>query len=138
MVIEYKKPNAEIRKSYIEMKLSDSGIDINEESVKADIERYVSKTEGYTFDFLKEVIQGIYVDGISEVEVFDRLEDLIKKDGKIRVSEDEAKRIGFSTEYSDNDAVMDKPCYNPKFVEAADPLNTTRKQIRVIKGFDNG
>jgi SpoVK/Ycf46/Vps4 family AAA+-type ATPase len=105
MVIEYKKPNAEIRKSYIEMKLSDSGIDINEESVKADIERYVSKTEGYTFDFLKEVIQGIYVDGISEVGVFDRLEDLIKKDGKIRVSEDEAKRIGFSTEDSDNDAV---------------------------------
>lgn len=148
MVIEYKKPNAEIRKSYIEMKLSDSGIDINEESVKADIERYVSKTEGYTFDFLKEVIQGIYVDGISEVEVFDRLEDLIKKDGKIRVSEDEAKRIGFSIEGSDDDAVdgyteggeVDEPCYNPnpKVVEATEPSNTTRKQIRVIKGFGNG
>ena len=148
MVIEYKKPNAEIRKSYIEMKLSDSGIDINEESVKADIERYVSKTEGYTFDFLKEVIQGIYVDGISEVGVFDRLEDLIKKDGKIRVSEDEAKRIGFSTEDSDNYTVggdtecneMDEPCYNPnpKVVEATEPSNTVRKQIRVIKGFGNG
>jgi len=148
MVIEYKKPNAKIRKSYMEMKLSDSGIDINEESVKADIERYVSKTEGYTFDFLKEVIQGIYVDGISEVEVFDRLEDLIKKDGKIRVSEDEAKRIGFSTEDSDNDDVggfteskeIDKPCYNPspRVVESTDQLNTARKQIRVIKGFGNG
>lgn len=142
MVIEYKKPNAEIRKSYIEMKLSDSGIDINEESVKADIERYVSKTEGYTFDFLKEVIQGIYVDGISEVGVFDRLEDLIKKDGKIRVSEDEAKRIGFSTEDSDNNDVgkcdeMDRPCYNPQVVESTDQLNTARKQIRVIKGFGN-
>jgi len=146
MVIEYKKPNAEIRKSYIEMKLSDSGIDINEESVKADIERYVSKTEGYTFDFLKEVIQGIYVDGISEVGVFDRLEDLIKKDGKIRVSEDEVKRIGFSTEDSENDAVggdtecneMDKPLYTPQIVEATESLNTARKQIRVIKGFGNG
>lgn len=145
MVIEYKKPNAEIRKSYIEMKLSDSGIDINEESVKADIERYVSKTEGYTFDFLKEVIQGIYVDGISEVGVFDRLEDLIKKDGKIRVSEDEVKRIGFSTEDSVNDAVggdtecneMDKPLYTPQIVEATESLNTARKQIRVIKGFGN-
>lgn len=143
MVIEYKKPNAEIRKSYIEMKLSDSGIDINEESVKADIERYVSKTEGYTFDFLKEVIQGIYVDGISEVGVFDRLEDLIKKDGKIRVSEDEAKRIGFSTEDSDKDAganvqkesEMDEPCYAPQVVETTEQLNTARKQIRVIKGF---
>ena len=141
MVIEYKKPNAEIRKSYIEMKLSDSGIDINEESVKADIERYVSKTEGYTFDFLKEVIQGIYVDGISEVGVFDRLEDLIKKDGKIRVSEDEAKRIGFSTEDSYNDTVtsntecggMDEPC--PKVVEAPELLNARLKKIRVIKGF---
>ena len=146
MVIEYKKPNAEIRKSYIEMKLSDSGIDINEESVKADIERYVSKTEGYTFDFLKEVIQGIYVDGISEVSVFDRLEDLIKKDGKIRVSEDEAKRIGFFTEDSDKDAganvqkesEMDEPCYAPQAVETIDPLNTARKQIRVVKGFGNG
>jgi len=146
MVIEYKKPNAEIRKSYIEMKLSDSGIDINEESVKADIERYVSKTEGYTFDFLKEVIQGIYVDGISEVGVFDRLEDLIKKDGKIRVSEDEAKRIGFSTEDPFLDAEggntecnqMDEPCYSPRVVETTEPLNTARKQIRVIKGFGNG
>lgn len=105
LVIEYKKPNAEIRKAYIESKLSNSGIDINDESVKADIARYISKTEGYTFDFLKEVIQGIYVDGISEVVIFDRLNDLIDKDGKIKITEDQHKRIGFSEE----DA-SDKPC----------------------------
>ena len=57
LVIEYKKPTAEIRKAYIINKLSDGGIDVNDETVKKDIDRYVAKTEGYTFDFLKEVIQ---------------------------------------------------------------------------------
>ena len=97
LVIEYKKPNADARRAYIENKLSDSGIDITDEGVKKDIDRYVRKTEGYTFDFLKEVIQGIYVDGFTEVQLFERLEDLIKKDGKVKVTEDGAKKIGFNS-----------------------------------------
>jgi len=97
LVIEYKKPSAEVRKTYIENKLSDSGIDINDANVKKDIERYVKKTEGYTFDFLKEVIQGIYVDGFTEVELFERLEELIKKDGKVKITEDATKKIGFNS-----------------------------------------
>lgn len=97
LVIEYKKPDAEVRKAYIENKLSDSGIDIKDTNVKKDIERYVKKTEGYTFDFLKEVIQGIYVDGFTEVELFERLEELIKKDGKVRITEDASKKIGFNS-----------------------------------------
>lgn len=96
IVIEYKKPNAEIRRAYMEQKLSDGGIDINDEKVKNDIERYVKKTEGYTFDFVKEAIQCLYVDKLSEVETFDRLESLRKKDGKIKVSETAPKSIGFS------------------------------------------
>lgn len=95
IVIEYEKPNADIRRAYIEQKLNDGGIDINDEKVKNDIERYVRKTEGYTFDFVKEAIQCLYVDRLSEVETFDRLETLRKKDGKIKVSETEPKTIGF-------------------------------------------
>ena len=46
---------------------------------------------------MKEVIQGIYVDGFTEVQLFERLEDLIKKDGKVKVTEDGAKKIGFNS-----------------------------------------
>lgn len=95
IVIEYKKPNAEIRKAYIEKKLSGGGIDINNEKVKADIARYVKKSEGYTFDYVKELVQAIYVDGRAEVEVFDSLNKMIKKDGKVKVSESEPRSIGF-------------------------------------------
>ena len=97
LVVEYKKPDADNRRAYITFKLSDSGLDVNDDTIKNDIERYVKKTEGYTFDFLKEVIQGIYVDGLSEVEIFDRLEELIKKDGKVKVTEEETSKIGFNT-----------------------------------------
>ena len=54
------------------------------------------KTEGYTFDFVKEAIQSIYIDGISEEATFNRLEELIKKNGKIKVTEDGGNAIGFS------------------------------------------
>lgn len=140
LVIEYKKPNAEIRKAYIEMKLSDSGIDVNDENVKADIERYVSKTEGYTFDFVKEVIQGIYVDGISEVAIFDRLEELIKRNGKIKVTEDEAKKIGFANnveEDSMHNDFADEPCATPatKTRYNPSPILENRRNVKVVKGF---
>lgn len=131
LVIEYKKPNAEIRKAYIEMKLADSGIDINDEKIKNDIERYVNKSEGYTFDFVKELVQGIYVDGISEVAVFDRLESLIDKDGKIKITEDEKKKIGFS--YDDNKTVYGECCADSPRL---DPVQeTTTKNVKVVKGF---
>lgn len=140
LVIEYKKPNADIRKAYIEMKLSDSGIDINDENVKADIERYVAKTEGYTFDFVKEVVQGIYVDGISEVAIFDRLEELIKRNGKIKVTEDEAKRIGF-TNNEDEDSMqndcIDEPCTTTSTGTRCNPrpILEDRRNVKIVKGF---
>jgi hypothetical protein len=126
------------------MKLSDSGIDVNDENVKADIERYVSKTEGYTFDFVKEVIQGIYVDGISEVAIFDRLEELIKRNGKIKVTEDEAKKIGFANnveEDAQNDCVdepcADEPCATPATQTRCNPrpILENRRNVKVVKGF---
>lgn len=95
LVIEYTKPDEENRRAYITMKLKDGGYDVESEEIKNDIERYVAKTEGYSFDFVKEAIQGIYVDGIQEEQIFKRLEELIKKNGKIKVTEEKEKPIGF-------------------------------------------
>lgn len=103
------------------MKLSDGGININDEIIKKNIERYVEKTEGYTFDFVKELIQGIYIDGISEEAVFERLNDLIKKDGKVKVSEDKDGKIGFS-------------CKDEEFGAPA-TLGTPINESKQIRGF---
>jgi SpoVK/Ycf46/Vps4 family AAA+-type ATPase len=101
LVIEYKKPNDEVRRAYMTMNLKDAGIDVESNKVKKDIERLVGKTDGYTFDFVKEVIQGIYVDQIDEKILFDRLNDIIKKNGRVCVSEEETKKIGFSLKESE-------------------------------------
>lgn len=134
LVIEYKKPNAEVRKSYITNKLSDGGIDVKDEKVQKDIERYVEKTEGYTFDFLKEVIQGIYVDGFTEVEIFDRLEELIKKDGRVKISEEESKKIGFASGKTPNEAegITEE---NEEAESPAIQKSVSNNKVRVVKGF---
>ena len=134
LVIEYKKPNAEVRKAYITNKLSDGGIDVKDEKVQKDIERYVEKTEGYTFDFLKEVIQGIYVDGFTEVEIFDRLEELIKKDGRVKISEEESKKIGFASGKTSNEAegITEE---NEEAESPAIQKSVSNNKVRVVKGF---
>jgi SpoVK/Ycf46/Vps4 family AAA+-type ATPase len=134
LVIEYKKPNAEVRKAYITNKLSDGGVDVKDEKVQKDIERYVEKTEGYTFDFLKEVIQGIYVDGFTEVEIFDRLEELIKKDGRVKITEEESKKIGFASGKTPNDAEG----LTEDNEEAESPViqkSVSNNKVKVVKGF---
>ena len=97
IIIEFPKPNETIRREYFQKKLSDGGIDINDEGVKKDIERYVEKSDGYTFDFIKELIQGIYVDGLGEDVVFKRLEDIKDKNGKYIIEDDSPRRIGFGS-----------------------------------------
>lgn len=92
--IEYKKPDAKVRKYYITQKLIDSHITIDDK-VAADIDRYVEKTEGYTFDFLKEAIQGIYLDCIPEDKLFDDLDTAIKKKGCYHTTESNGGKLGF-------------------------------------------
>lgn len=138
LVIEYKKPSAEIRKAYITNKLADSGVDVKDEKVINDIERYVKKTEGYTFDFVKEVIQGIYVDDIGEVEIFERLENLIKKNGNINISEEESKKIGFAVDYDKTEGgeldVVEEP--RPCVIEESTKDTKVIRQRRVrVGGF---
>jgi hypothetical protein len=98
------------------MKLKDAGIDVEDHKVKKDIERLVGKTEGYTFDFVKEVIQGIYVDEIKESLLFERLNEIIKRNGRVVVSEEESKKIGFSLS-------NDKRCEGP-YVEEDDEADS--------------
>lgn len=99
--VEYKKPNAEVRRFYITKKLTDADIEITD-TVKEDIERYVKKTKGFTFDFVKEVVQGIYVEGISEEEIFNRLNEAIKKKGVYKTSENKISSVGFSKDDVDD------------------------------------
>lgn len=94
IIKEYKKPNAEVRKYYITHKLADAGIKIDDK-VGADIERYVKKSEGYTFDFVKEVIEAIYIGEVPEDEAFKRINESIKKDGEYKTTEDEPTKVGF-------------------------------------------
>ena len=133
LVIEYKKPNEEVRRSYMTLKLKDAGINVDDPKVKADIERLVIKTDGYTFDFVKEVIQGIYVDEIEEKTLFDRLNEIIKRNGKVVVSEEESKKIGFALKGSSNDKCCE-PCEAEEDDEgegwAELPSNTVQ-----VKGF---
>lgn len=96
LVIEYGKPNEDTRRQYITMKLQDGGIDVNDSNVKEDIERLVRKTDNYTFDFLKEAVQGIYVDDLTEDAVFERLNEIIERNGKYQVKEEAPTKIGFS------------------------------------------
>ncbi len=130
LVIEYKKPTADIRKAYMEAKLASGGIDITTEEMHKTINKYVTRTEGYTFDFVKEVIQGIYIDGIDEDTVFERLESLIKKNGKIKITEEGSREIGFTDnddcsyektieEECDMDYSISDGDENPKIYEAS-------------------
>ena len=79
------------------------------------------------------------MDGISEVAIFDRLEELIKRNGKIKVTEDEAKKIGFTNnveEDAQNDCV-DEPCATPATQTRCNPrpILENRRSVKVVKGF---
>lgn len=101
LMIEYKKPTAETRRAYIENKLADSGYDISTEDMKETIARYVDKSEGFTFDFVKELIQGIYIENLEEDTVFERLNSLIDQDGNIKITEEPSSKkrvVGFNSD----------------------------------------
>lgn len=100
LIVEHKKPSDEARRFYIANKLADGGIDVNTDEMKGRIERYVKISDGYTFDFLKELIQSIFVDGLDESEAVARLDEIIKHNGVYKVSEEEQKKIGFGSSHS--------------------------------------
>ena len=102
LVIEHKKPNDKARRDYIFKKLESGGIDVNDEKTKGDIERIVEKTENYTFDFLKEAVQAIYVDGIEEDDVFKRLNETIANGANIKLTDEFSNPIGLMPDYGED------------------------------------
>lgn len=94
IIKEYKKPDENVRRFYITHKLADAGIDIDDK-VKSDIEKYVKKTEGYTFDYVKEIIEAIYIGEVPEDEAFNRINSSIKKDGNYKTTENGFSHLGF-------------------------------------------
>jgi predicted AAA+ superfamily ATPase len=93
-IIEYKKPNAEVRKFYFTSKLRDSGIDVEKQEVIDQINRLTQISEGYTFDFCKELAELIFVMEYSEEDAAARIADIIKHKGKYKITEDN-NSIGF-------------------------------------------
>lgn len=59
------------------------------------INRYVEKTEGYTFDFVKEVIEAMYIGGLSEEDAFNRINEAIESKGNYKTTEDNFNKLGF-------------------------------------------
>lgn len=102
LVVEVQKPTRDVREFYITNKLKDGEIEIN----KKDLKRLLDKTEGFTFDFVKEVVQGIFIDDIPENIVFERVNKSIQSGGMYKVSEED-KKIGFSN--SLDEFGMDSP-----------------------------
>ena len=95
-IIEYKKPNAEVRRYYFENKLKDSGIDIATDEMKAQIDRLVKCSEGFTFDYCKELLELIFVMEYREEEAIERLVKAKEKRGKYTVTENKEKTVGFN------------------------------------------
>lgn len=113
LVIEYPKPNREVRKCYILKKLENVSVTENTSDFNEMVERYVEETEGMTFDYLKEFMQGIYVDELTEEEILGRIRHSIEKDGKYQITEDTPAKIGFlSGQTASNEA---KPKRNVGF-----------------------
>lgn len=94
IIKEYKKPDKEVRKFYITNKLKDAGFEIDEK-MGENINRYVEKTEGYTFDFVKEVIEAMYIGGLSEEDAFNRINEAIESKGNYKTTEDNFNKLGF-------------------------------------------
>lgn len=95
LVLEFKKPDENVRRFYFTQKLKDSGYDVESEEYKEKIERYVKETDGYTLDFVKEFIESIYVLEYTEEEVIARLKEAFNKGGQYNVTEKNKKTIGF-------------------------------------------
>lgn len=123
LVLEYKKPTKEVREYYIYNKLKDGGIDVDSEKVKNDIKRYVEKTEGYTFDFVKELVQGIYIDDIDEETVFERINKSIAHNGVYKITEEDGRKIGFHGDDKEESETRCNPVYLEESIDMPSPYD---------------
>ena len=74
--------------------MRDSGIDVEKQEVIDQINRLTQISEGYTFDFCKELAELIFVMEYTEEDAAARIADIIKHKGKYKITEDN-NSIGF-------------------------------------------
>lgn len=115
LIYEYKKPNAEVRKYYYYNKLKDSGFNVDDKDLLAQIDRLVAHSEGYTFDYCKELAELIYVMDYSEEDAYKRIDMAIKMKGKYKITEENSSSgfgFGASTTTVADTQVYVKPQVN--------------------------
>jgi len=94
-VYEYKRPMTNVRRFYIYNKLKDFGLDVDKEEHKILIDRLTEKSDGYTFDLLKELVTMIFVLGYTEDDAVQKMNEVKESNGKLNNTEDTPKKIGF-------------------------------------------
>ena len=77
-VVEFPLPNAESRKMYIEKTV------FKDDLQKIDINKWVEKTDGFTIDHIKELIQQFFIFGNPEDEAFESVEDMVHNNNHLR------------------------------------------------------
>lgn len=102
LILEYKKPDEKTRRFYFTNKLNDSGVDVSKQENIDAIERYVNISDGFTFDYCKELLQMIYVDELSEEDAFNRIKTIVDKKGEYKITEEDRTTVGFDIPKPEN------------------------------------
>lgn len=70
-IISIPYPNDKVRREFIEK------INLQEDLEKINIDKWVEKTEGYSIDFLKELCDCVFINGVQEDEAFKIVDEMI-------------------------------------------------------------
>lgn len=94
LLIKYDTPTKEVREYYFTHKWQDSGVDVNDKDVKKLLAEMTEKSDGYTFDYCKELAELVFISNLSAEEASTKINKRISMDGKL--SEDNnTKKVGF-------------------------------------------
>ena len=89
-VVEFPLPNAESRKMYIENTI------LPEDKDMFNIDEWVEKTEGYTIDHIKELIQQFFVLGETEENAFASVDAMVNNNNRLRNKDSVSQsKLGF-------------------------------------------
>ena len=94
LLIKYDTPSKEVREYYFTHKWQDSGVDVNDENVKKLLNEMTEKSEGYTFDYCKELAELVFISNLTAEEAATKINKRISMDGKLSEG-DNTKKVGF-------------------------------------------
>ena len=103
---EYMSPNEEVRHFYYYNKLKDFGLDVEDEEMKAQINRITVASEGFSLDLCKELLILIFVHKYSEKDALLKMNEIKERQGKLTNTEEAPKKISFTKKVDLNE---DKP-----------------------------